>query len=189
MKSNMPDAIQFQEWVTSDVLPSIREHGYYQQPNELPQPRTNKQISLMNEQDLHFKVVDLIRSKFPEMIIIAGLGELQDTTIKRSIGYKSGYCGGQPDLIILNKTKDYEGFAIELKTPTGKGLLSDNQRKYLNNLSSNLKYKTLVSNDYDEIIIELTNYYNNLKYPCNYCSKVFNSAKTCNDHKRCFHNH
>ena len=52
MKSNMPDAIQFQEWVTSDVLPSIREHGYYQQPKELPQPRTNEQISLMNEQDL-----------------------------------------------------------------------------------------------------------------------------------------
>ena len=190
MKSNMPDAMQFQEWVTGEVLPSIREHGCYNPLTEqaLPPSVVTNQINLICEQDLHFKVVDLIRCKFPEMILIPSLGEFQDTTQKRSIGYKSGYLGGQPDLIILNKTKNHDGFAIELKPPKGDGKLSDNQVKYLNNLSTNLKYKTLVSNDYDEIIIELSNYYNNMKYPCKHCSKVFNSAKTRDAHKNIFHN-
>ena len=139
LSSTKPEAKVFKRWVTHDVLPSRRKAGKYELETiePLTQSCTNKQISLMNEQDLHYKVVDLIRSKFPDMLIIPGLGELQDTTVKRSVGYKSGYISGQPDLLILNKTKDYECFAIELKTPTGKGLIRDNHRKYCNILSSN----------------------------------------------------
>ena len=42
------------------------------------------QLQLLTERDLHYKVVDMIRKKFPDMVVIAGLGELQDTVCKRS---------------------------------------------------------------------------------------------------------
>ena len=121
------------------------------------------------------------------MIIIPGLGEFQDTTRKRSIGYKSGYLGGQLDLIILNKTKNHDGFALELKTPKGDGKLRDNQVKYLNNLSTNLKHQTLVSNDYDEIVIELSNYTTISSFHAIGAKKVFNSRKTLMGHTNMFH--
>ena len=56
------------------------------------------QLQLLTERDLHYKVVDMIRKKFPDMIVIAGLGELQDTVCMRSDAYLEGYVGGQPDL-------------------------------------------------------------------------------------------
>jgi hypothetical protein len=61
------------------------------------------QIQVLSERDLHYKVVDCIRKHFPEFKVIAGLGELQDTTIKRADAYKKGYTGGQPDIIIFSK--------------------------------------------------------------------------------------
>ena len=52
-----------------------------------------------NETDLHYKVVDLIRKYYPDSILVAGLGENQDTDVKRLDSYKKGYTRGQPDLI------------------------------------------------------------------------------------------
>ena len=37
---------------------------------------------------------------------------------------KKGFLGGQPDILILNYHQVYKGFAIELKTPPNKGVLS-----------------------------------------------------------------
>jgi hypothetical protein len=74
-----------------------------------------------------------------------------------------------------------------MKTPKGTGQLSMNQHVFLQNLGQNLKFKTLVSNDYDEIIIALTNYYNDLSFPCPHCSKVFRNRKTLDRHVRCLH--
>ena len=86
----------------------------------------------------------------------------------------------------LNRTTQYNGFAIELKTPKGDGQLSKKQTDYLEQLE-NLRYKTLVSNNYDVIVIELTKYYCDLRSPCKYCSKVFKSKATLNGHLKCFH--
>ena len=119
---------------------------------------TGKQINIETEKDLHYKVVDCVRKNFPEMILIPGLGELQDTVTKTYDACYKGYVGGQPDLLIMNSTGTFSGFALELKSPTGKWKLTTKQENFLNKLTE-LKYKTLVSDDYDEIVIELTNYY------------------------------
>ena len=89
-------------------------------------------------------------------------------------------------MLTLNKTAKYDGFAIELKTPKGDGRLSDKQRDYLAQLGE-LNYKTLISNDYDDIVIELTKYYTDLRFPCRCCSKVFKSRDTLNGHTTAFH--
>ena len=54
----------------------------------------HNQIKLLSEKDLHYKVVDCIRKHFPEMRVVAGLGELQDSTFKRSDAYKKATLGG-----------------------------------------------------------------------------------------------
>ena len=178
--SVLPEAKMFKRWVTSEVLPSIRKKPTY------TTPLLCQQIKLLNETDLHYKVMDCIRAQFPEFHVIPGLGEMQTTTQQRIDGWKKGYLGGQPDLLILNRTTQYNGFAIELKTPKGDGQLSNKQTDYLEQLE-NLRYKTLVSNNYDVIVIELTKYYCDLRFPCKYCSKFFKSKATLHGHLNCFH--
>jgi prophage antirepressor-like protein len=186
LRSNKPEAKVFKRWVTSEVLPSIRKTGSYALPPPAQPALVGKQIKLLNETDLHNKVVDLLRNTFPELKPVPGLGELQDTPIKRSDAYKKGYVGGQPDIMILNQTSKYNGFAIELKTPKGNGVIRDNQISYLDSLKD-LKYKTLISNDYDEIVVELTRYYDDLRFPCPHCSKTFKSTRTRSGHIRACH--
>ncbi|CAB4006112.1 Hypothetical predicted protein [Paramuricea clavata] len=120
-KSRLPIAEAFQDWVVTDVLPSIRKTGSY----ELPDRRSLRynQIILINETDLHHAVVSYIRDNYPEAVIIPGLGEYQDTMSKRCDAWKKGYKGGQPDLIIENPMGKYKGFAIEFKSPKGTGVV------------------------------------------------------------------
>jgi prophage antirepressor-like protein len=186
LKSTLKSAAVFQDWVCMEVLPSIRKTGSYALPPPAQPALVGKQIKLLNETDLHNKVVDLLRNTFPELKPVPGLGELQDTPIKRSDAYKKGYVGGQPDIMILNQTSKYNGFAIELKTPKGNGVIRDNQISYLDSLKD-LKYKTLISNDYDEIVVELTRYYDDLRFPCPHCSKTFKSTRTRSGHIRACH--
>ena len=40
-----------------------------------------------------------------------------------------GYQKGQPDIIIANNRKHYNGFCIEFKTPQNTGKLSDSQKE------------------------------------------------------------
>ena len=68
LKSQKQEAKQFKQWVTSEVLPSIRKTGTY---SIIPQ------INIRHETDLHYKVVHYIRKYFDNPIIIPGLGELQ----------------------------------------------------------------------------------------------------------------
>ena len=146
--SKMPQAVKFREWVVDEVLPSIRKTGKYVK---------EKQMSLMNETDLHYKVVEFIRRFWMEAIIVPGLGELQDTSTKRVMAWRKGYTKGQPDILILNRTRRSAGLAIELKTPLGCGVTSPNQEEFLDNLKDN-NIETLVSNCYDEIIVKILEY-------------------------------
>ena len=43
-----------------------------------------KAVNINNENDLHVKVVDCIKKKFPDLIVVPGPGELQDTETKAS---------------------------------------------------------------------------------------------------------
>ena len=90
-----------------------------------------------NETDLHYKVVDLIRRYYPDIILVAGLGENQDTDDNRLDSYKKRYMRGQPDLLVLDYHKDYKGVGIEFKSPTSNYHVSEAQKeikkKYVNN--------------------------------------------------------
>ena len=92
----------------------------------------DKQIKLLTEKDLHYKVMDCVRKRFPKFgVVIPRLGELQDSQEKRADAWKKGYKGGQPDLLIPIPSGDYNGLAIELKTPNGTGTTSQNQMDVL----------------------------------------------------------
>ncbi len=86
-----------------------------------------------------------------------GLGELQDTSDKRIDAWNKGYISGQPDLILLNRTRKWSGLAIELKTPVCERKPSPQQCAYLQNLHDS-RFKTLVSNDYDHIVVTITEF-------------------------------
>ena len=80
----------------------------------MEQEKWNEDVSLKleNEYDLHTEVVKYIRKNHSNMLIDAGLGELQKTKKLRLTSWKKGYTGGKPDLLIFNISKDYNGFAI-----------------------------------------------------------------------------
>ena len=77
----------FQNWVFSEVLPSIRKYGHYRMFNN-PNTLTFK---IEDEYDLHTKVVQFIRRFYPEILMTAGLGENQDTKEKRIKSFKEIY--------------------------------------------------------------------------------------------------
>ena len=144
--SKLEAAKKFRDSVFTTVLPSIRKYGQY----KLFDSPWNKMIMTGNKTDLHYKLVDLIRRYYPDTILVAGLGENQDTEDKRLDSYKEGYMKGQPDLMILDKHKDFKGLCIEFKSPTGNYYVSEAQKemkkKYLDN-----GYAFILSNDYDRI--------------------------------------
>ena len=97
LSSTLETAKKFKHWVTSQVLPSIRKFGYY----KLFDNPNNKMFKIENEMDLHCKVVHLIRNYYPNAIMVAGLGENQDTPSKRINSWKKRYTKGQPDLTVF----------------------------------------------------------------------------------------
>ena len=125
LSSKLETAKKFKHWVTSQVLPSLRKFGYY----KLFDNPNNKMFKIENEMDLHSKVVELIRNFYPEVIMVPGLGENQDTPEKRINSWKKGYMRGQPDLMILNYHKYYKGLCIEFKSPTNNYYVIESQLK------------------------------------------------------------
>lgn len=145
-------------------------------------------IQLYDENDLHKKVVAFIKRFAPHAIIIPGLGEYQVNSAIRSGCYDKGYTGGQPDVIIANAHRHYQGLALEFKTPSGKGRVSANQREYLNRLEQS-GYKCIISNDYDEIIVELLKYFEDVIFPCKRClgKRGYKTIEKLNKHHKYFH--
>ncbi len=182
--SNLPTAKLFTEWVVEEVIPSIRQTGKYilYEPPIL----LDKQISLMNEKDLHFKVIDYIRKYYPHALLYAGLGELQDTVQKRIYAKSAGYMKGQSDIIINNLHKTYNGLTIELKTPNGKGITHEKQHAFMN-MSSVNGHKVLLSNDYDEILTEIINYMRDTRILCVYCNRKFKNVNSLTNHHKYIH--
>ena len=143
-------------------------------------------IMIGNETDLHYKVVSLIRRYYPDSILVAGLSENQDTDDKRLDSYKKGYMKGQPDLMVLDYHKDYKGLCIEFKSPTNNYHVSKAQYELMEKYSNN-SYKFILSNDYDEICIEVHDYMKGIRLPCNYCIKHFYNNDTVTTHYRVIH--
>ena len=170
--SKLESAKKFRQWVFTTVLPSIRKYGQY----KIFDSPWNKMIMIGNETELHYKVVQLIRNYYPDSILVAGLGENQDTEDKRLDSYKKGYQRGQPDLMILDYHKDFKGLCIEFKSPTNNYSVSESQLKMKEKYCKN-NYAFILSNDYDKISKLLHKYMAGLRIPCKYCSKAFRNKK------------
>ena len=148
--------------------------------------RKNTIFHITDEKSLHIKVVDFIKNQYPDALISTGLGELQDTSPKRIESYQKGYLSGEPDLKINNLHKRFTGLVIEFKSPTGKGVLSDKQSSLLESYKLN-GFDTMVSNDYDSILMKIVGYMNDIRIQCPHCIGRFRNVKTLANHKRYFH--
>ena len=179
--SKLDSAERFQEWVFSEVLPSIRKNGLYQFPKLI-----HNQLLILNENDLHIKVVSYIRKHYIDLVFNAPCGELQDTSSKRIEAWKKGYTAGITDLLIFDPNKYFNGFAIEFKNPNGKGILSNKQSIMISNLKIT-GWKVLVSDDYDNIIHEIEIYLRDRRICCEYCIRKFKNKDTINNHYLYFH--
>ena len=181
--SQQPIAKQFQEWVFEDVLPQIRKEGRYEMKKDI---RAMTCFKIENEFDLHRKVVNYIRKYHSDLVLVAGLGENQDNPRKRIVSWQKGYQKGQPDLLLLNAHKKYNGLCLEFKTPKGNGEVSEAQEETLKKYRQQ-GFKTLISNDYDEVVHEIYEYCVGLRVPCPKCRMRFKSPETLATHLRVIH--
>ena len=182
LSSKLETAKKFKRWITSEVLPSLRKYGQY----KLFDSPWNKMIMISNEKELHYKIVNLIRNYYPNAILVAGLGENQDTEEKRLDSWKKGYERGTPDLMILNFHIDYKGLCIEFKSPTNNYEVSESQLKMKEKYKKN-NYAFVLSNDYDSISKKIHKYMAGVRIPCEFCPKAFCSSKTLATHYKIFH--
>ena len=180
--SKLETAKKFRDWVFTTVLPSIRKYGQY----KMFDSPWNKMIMIGNETDLHYKVVQLIRNYYPDSILVAGLGENQDTEEKRLDSYKKGFQRGQPDLMILDYHREYKGLCIEFKSPTNNYCVSESQIKMKEKYRSS-DYAFILSNDYDKISKLIHKYMAGVRILCKYCPKAFRNKKTLNKHYKVIH--
>jgi len=109
MRSDKKEAVNFQSWICEDVLPELRKTGEYKMNHKYSKKLT---FNIQNEDDLHSKVVQFIKKRFPNSLFTTTLGEMQDTSQKRLKAWRMGYLAGSPDLVINNLNKKYTGFAI-----------------------------------------------------------------------------
>ena len=183
--SRLESAKNFKRWVTKDLLPSIRKTGRYD--HCIDHKYNNKlTFKIENEMDLHVKVVSFLKKRYPHSLFTVTLGENQDTVFKRINSFKKGYLRGSPDLIINNLHKHYTGFCIEFKSPKGNGVLSPDQSMILLQYKNN-GFKTLVSNDYDNIIEQVIEYFRDVRIKCSYFPRRFISSQSLRNHIKFFH--
>ena len=183
--SRLESAKVFKRWVTKNVLPSIPKTGRY---NYCIDHKYNNTLTfkIESETDLHVKVVSFLKKRYPHSLFSVTLGENQDTVHKRIDSFKKGYLRGSPDLMINNLHKRYTGFCIEFKSPKGNGVLSPDQSMILLQYKNN-GFKTLVSNDYDQIIEQVIEYFRDVRIKCSYCPRRFISPQSLRNHIEFFH--
>ena len=185
LHSQLESARAFKRWVTKDVLPSIRKTGRF---DYCIDHKYNNMLTfkIESETDLHVKVVHFLIKRYHHSLFTVILGENQDTVYKRIDSFKKGYLRGSPDLIINNLHKRYSGFAIEMKSPKGNGVLSPNQSMMLRQYQNN-GFKTLLSNDYDHIIEQIIEYFRDVRILCSHCPRRLISSQSLGNHIKSFH--
>ena len=156
--------------------------------NKICLPRLRKSFvdHLCTERDLHVKVVSMIRRFFPDAILNSESGFLQNSSIKRLESWRRGYMAGSPDITILNHHKKYDGLCIELKNPQRSGKLSLKQVGTLEQYKAS-GYQILVSDNYETILFELFNYFQDVRTKCDICNRKFKNKKCLGNHLKGFH--
>ena len=180
--SKLETAKKFKRWITSEVLPAIGKHGQF----KMFDSPYNNMIMISNEKELHYRVVKLIRKYYPDVILVAAMGENQDTEEKRLDSFKKGFQRGTLDLMILDFHRDYKGLCIEFKSPTNNYVVTESQLKMKEKYKKN-NYAYILSNDYDSICRKIHRYMEGVRIPCKYCPKVFCNKKTLSSHYKFFH--
>ena len=143
-------------------------------------------IMIVNQTQLHYKLVDLIRTFYPNTILVAGLGENQDTEDKRLDSYKKGCMRGQPDLMVLDYHKDFDGLCVEFKSPTNIYRVLDAQKDMKKRYVDN-GYVYILSYNYDKVSKAVHEYMRGIRVPSKYCYKVFHSKETRKTHYKVIH--
>ena len=136
--------------------------------------------------DLHVKVVSFLKKRYPYSLFTVISGENQDTAHKRIDSFKKGYLWGSPDIVINNLHKHYTGFCIEFKSPKRNGVLSPDQSMILLQYQNN-GFKTLLSNDYNQIIEQIIEYFRDVRILYSYCPRRFISSQSLKNHIKGFH--
>ena len=83
LRSQLESACAFKRWVTKDVLPSIRKTGRY---DYCIDHKYNNKIE--SKTDLHVKVIQFLKKRYPHSLFTVTLGENQDTVYKRIDSFK-----------------------------------------------------------------------------------------------------
>ncbi len=106
LKSRVKHATVFQNWVCSEVLFSIRKAGCYNGDYLYREDNVTKeeveQFAEGREDRLHYEVVQHIKTRYPDVVLLAGLREHATPVHARRDATKKGYQAGQPDLTIIN---------------------------------------------------------------------------------------
>ena len=72
---------------------------------------------------------------------------------------------------------------IELKSPSGKGRLSEELESFLKDLEQN-NFLTLVSDKYEQVMMTIVNYSKDILYKCELSGKWFPSIERLERHQR-----
>ena len=93
------------------------------------------------EDEIHYRLVKHIKTKYTDAITIGGLGEHLQTHHARADAINKGYCSGQPDLTIMRGLPNgfQDALEIQLKRPSGSGKLSD-KRKISSDIKRHLQH-------------------------------------------------
>ena len=164
-KSKAKHAEIFTDWVCAEVLPSIRKNGSYNSKYPYRSDSITKdeaqEFANGREDRLHYDIVQHIKTRYPDAVLQAGLGEHLTTAHARIDAANKGYTAGQPDITILRGLPNgfQDVLAIELKNPNKQGVLSDKQTEYHKNLKDNCNVKTIVGHHYEDIIIAIHDHY------------------------------
>jgi len=175
LREKLPAAIAFKDWVCEDVLPTIRKYGTYTCWKEVK-----------NETQLHYQLCDFARKAYPKVRITPGLGENQDSNQKRLDSYCKGYQRGQPDLIVHQRSGNFSGLVIELKTPRGTGVVSPEQQQRLDDMAR-AGYRVLLSSSLEESIKQLNAFMQNARICRRHCGSSFASERTLRRHSEKYH--
>jgi hypothetical protein len=181
--SKLGAAKAFKDWVCEDVLPSIRKHGHYVCPR----------VEVHSERQLHDEVVKHLRSHHKGVRVSPGLGEIQVTANagvvvadRRLECWSKGYQKGQPDLILHQRSGNFSGLAIELKSPTGCGIVSAEQQQWLDDMCL-AGYQAAVCDDLHETIGLIDEFLRNARVCYRHCGNSFKTQKTLGRHLENMH--
>ncbi len=102
LRSNKPEAEPFMEWVTAEVLPSIRRTGAYARPSA-PAPSATESRALDIAQQLANELGEMRRLLDNQQQIILGLHQQVCTAQRGHIGAQRGHIGALKELGGLHK--------------------------------------------------------------------------------------